>query len=59
MAGYRHYSVGSLGGVGSRGDYWSSSVSGADARKLYFISSTASMSTSYRAYGFSVRCLKD
>jgi hypothetical protein len=59
MAGYRNYSSGSLDDVGSGGGYWSSTVSGTDARGLLFGSSYAYMATYYRAYGSSVRCLKD
>lgn len=59
VAGGRFYSNGSLSDVGSLGGYWSSTVSGTDARFLYFSSSSASMFSYYRAYGFSVRCLKD
>jgi uncharacterized protein (TIGR02145 family) len=58
MAGIRSSSDGSPNDVGSGGDYWSSTVSGTDARDLYFNSSDAYMDTSFRAYGFSVRCLK-
>jgi hypothetical protein len=50
---------GSLDGVGTSGSYWSSTVSGADARTLYFGSSVAGMSTYGRAGGLSVRCIKD
>jgi len=59
MAGYRRGSNGSLVSVGTRGYYWSSTVSGTDARYLYFNGSLASMDTNRRAYGLSVRCLKD
>jgi uncharacterized protein (TIGR02145 family) len=59
VAGYRGGSDGSLGFVGSDGAYWSSTVGGANARLLYFSSSNASIYTSERASGFSVRCLKD
>ena len=59
VAGYRNYSSGSLNDVGSYGDYWSSTVNGTNARNLYFYSSNALMSSDGRAYGFSVRCLKD
>ena len=59
MAGYRHRSNGSLSSVGDRGYYWSSTVSGTDARSLDFNSSDAYMYTGSRAYGRSVRCLKD
>lgn len=59
MAGSRSSSNGSLFSVGSGGSFWSSTVSGAFASALFFRSSHASMSTDYRAFGFSVRCLKD
>uniref|UniRef100_UPI004048724F hypothetical protein n=1 Tax=Algoriphagus sp. TaxID=1872435 RepID=UPI004048724F len=58
-AGYRDYSDGSLGNVGTDGVYWSSTVSSANARSLNFFSSVAFMNTDARAFGFSVRCLKD
>ena len=62
MAGYRNYRVvdaGSLSHVGSVGDYWSSTLSGTASRDLDFSSSNANMHTDVRAYGVSVRCLKD
>jgi hypothetical protein len=59
MAGFRSRSDGSLGNVGTYGFYWSSSVSGTYSRFLVFSSSDAYMNGVYRAYGFSVRCLKD
>jgi hypothetical protein len=59
LAGYRRYSYGTLNSVGSNGYYWSSAVSSSYARNLYFNSSNAGMSNNYRAYGFSVRCIKD
>ena len=59
MAGYRVSSNGSLSSVGTFGDYWSSTVSGTSSRSLNFTSSNAGMDTLNRAYGFSVRCLKD
>ncbi len=58
-AGYRNRTNGSLVNVGSFGDYWSSTVSGSYARYLVFNSSNAGMDTGNRAFGFSVRCLKD
>jgi len=59
MAGFRDYSGGSPLGVGSVGNYWSSTVTGTRPRNLGFGSSNAIMYSNYRAYGFSVRCLKD
>jgi len=58
-AGYRNNSNGSLNNVGSNGNYWSSTVSGTNARNLNFNSSGASMSSSDRALGLSIRCLED
>jgi len=59
MVGYRHLSSGSLGNTGSYGHYWSSSVSGTDAQNLYFSSASASVGSSVRAYGMSIRCIKN
>jgi uncharacterized protein (TIGR02145 family) len=59
VSGYRSNSSGGPFGVGSRGRYWSSSVSGSDARYLYFYSSDAGLRSNYRAFGGAVRCLKD
>jgi uncharacterized protein (TIGR02145 family) len=58
-AGYRSSSYAGLGDVGSRGYYWSSSVDGTLARRLYFYSSDAYFGSNHRAYGFSVRCILD
>ena len=59
MAGGRNFSNVSLYNVVSFGFYWSSTVSGTSARILSFYSSAANMSTLHRAFGGSVRCLKD
>jgi uncharacterized protein (TIGR02145 family) len=59
MAGFRRETNGLIFDVGSYGGYWSSTVSGTNARYLLFASSEASMHAFYRAFGFSVRCLKD
>ena len=59
VAGFRGSSNGSLGGVGSSGYYWSSTVSSTNSRHLVFLSGAAGMDTDSRAVGFSVRCLKD
>ncbi|MCK9453084.1 MAG: hypothetical protein M0Q90_15425 [Bacteroidales bacterium] len=55
----RSSSNGSLGSVGLYGYYWSATVDGTYARFLGFGYSYASMSSYGRAYGLSVRCLKD
>jgi hypothetical protein len=58
MAGYRFDGSGLLLSVGTFGYYWSSSVNGTNSRTHYF-GSNAGASDFYRAYGFSVRCIKD
>jgi uncharacterized protein (TIGR02145 family) len=58
--GGRNSTTGSLDFVGSRPGYWSSSVIGvAYASYLTFDSSNSQLSVLGRAYGISVRCLKD
>ncbi len=59
VAGFRSYSNGSLLNVGSFGLYSSSTADGTYSRYLRFYSSDAYMSSSLRANGLSVRCLKD
>jgi uncharacterized protein (TIGR02145 family) len=58
MAGNRFSSNGSLNAVGTGGFYWSCTDSGATSRYLVFNSSTAYFNND-RAYGRSVRCIKD
>ena len=60
LAGFRDDSNGSLSNVGTGGYYWSSTVSGAIARRLvYGISGFAIMNAVFRAPGLSVRCIKE
>jgi uncharacterized protein (TIGR02145 family) len=59
MAGRRVNNNGSLTNVGASGTYWSSTVSGTESRILVFASSSSFSSLFNRAYGYSVRCLKD
>ena len=59
MAGHRHLSNSSLSGVGTIGYYWSSAFSVTAASGLYFMNGSAGMGTYFRAYGHSVRCIKD
>jgi uncharacterized protein (TIGR02145 family) len=58
-AGGRANSNGTLEHVGSFGSYWSSTVSGSYSRGLNFNSSNANMNDGLRAYGFTVRCIKE
>ena len=66
LAGYRSplgtNTSGLLLGGGSYGEYWSSTQYlgiGYNSRELIFDSSTAYISDNRRAYGFSVRCIKN
>ena len=59
IAGFREITNGSLIYVGVNGYYQSSSVNGTGIHYLYFSSSNSVFPLSYRAYGFSVRCIKD
>jgi uncharacterized protein (TIGR02145 family) len=62
LAGYRDYISDTISDVGTGGTYWSSSSSTVfttSSSDLYFGSSYADMEASVRAYGFSVRCIKD
>ena len=60
VAGYRDNSSASLASQGSFGYYWSSSVPGTYAYSLLFdASSVYPAGNNYRAYGFTVRCLKN
>ncbi len=58
-AGCRSRSVASLVSIGSDGYYWSSTVGGPSAADLNFNASDAGQNGDFRAYGFSVRCLRD
>ena len=58
-SGARDFNSGDPLFVGSGGAYWSSSVSGSNARFLYFYSSNAYLHSNNRARGYAVRCLKD
>jgi len=56
LAGYRDYNTGSIYQVGNYSYYWSGTANGTNAWYLNF---TSSMFSFYRAYGFSVRCIKN
>jgi hypothetical protein len=58
-AGYRNYSDGYLSGADTQGYYWSSTVDGANLRTAYFRSSGRGLLSDRRAYGNSVRCIKN
>ena len=58
-AGYRSGSIGALYDLGSGGSYWTSNVGGNGAQCLYFHSSDAYIFNFDRAFGYSVRCIKE
>ena len=58
-AGISGFGDGAVYYAGSRGYYWSSTVDGSQTRILYFYSGVADMKGEHRAYGFSVRCIKN
>ncbi len=59
MAGFRGQETGLIGGTGSSGNYWNSTVSSTAASQLFFDSSGASLYDYVRASGASVRCIRD
>ncbi len=59
VAGYRDYYDGSLNGNGTYGFYWSSTVYSSNADDIGIESGDAYTENDYRAYGVSVRCIKD
>ncbi|MDP2966839.1 MAG: FISUMP domain-containing protein [bacterium] len=60
VAGTRFYGGATLGGVGSSGNYWSSTVSGSGAGAFYLrFKSNAYVGSHSRAGSVSVRCIKD
>lgn len=61
-AGGRHYSEANDGAIfltGNNGFYWTSTVDGFKASRLNFDGAHAEFYSPYRAYGYSVRCIKD
>ena len=59
VPGRREYGDGKLYNVGSSSNYWSSTVSGTNASNRYFYNGGTVTYDTNRAYGFTVRCLKD
>ena len=59
MAGQHNRDTYRLRFVGTVGYYWSNSLDGTGARSLYFDNSSAVMFGYSRAYGLSLRCIKD
>ena len=59
IAGYRYLTDGLLTNVGTWGIFSTSTINGNQSRILYFNNSNAYMTTYFRAYGCSVRCIKN
>ena len=59
LAGNRSYSGNNFNNVGSEGYYWSSTVGNVNTQNLHLRNSNAQISDNERAYGFSVRCIKE
>jgi hypothetical protein len=58
-AGNRNNDSASMDYVGSWGIVWASSVDGSNSHNLNWNSDDADWNNDNRAYGFSVRCLRD
>ena len=62
-SGFRHYTSGALPSVGGTGVYWSSAASAAgnaNASYLHFLATGVyPQNSNYRAYGFTVRCVRN
>jgi uncharacterized protein (TIGR02145 family) len=59
-SGNRNRTNGTLNNLGTNGNYWSSTVSGTNARNLNFNSTVANTDNNNNcANGLTVRCLKD
>ena len=59
LSGSRNWGSGTYSSQGSGGYYWSSSPNGANSYYASFYPGSGSIATNYyRAYGFSVRCVK-
>ncbi len=59
MAGARLHINGTFGKEGSEGHYWSSTVDGTESQQLDFSNSGVGIYKRSRAFGSSVRCIKD
>ena len=59
LAGFRNSTAGLIGNTGNSGYYWSSTINDTSSRFIYISNGESSMYESVRAYGYSVRCIKD
>jgi len=58
-AGFRFYNPGNANGRGNVGNYWSSSIIGSYAYYLSLNANAVTINNGGRAYGFSIRCVKE
>lgn len=58
-AGLRYYTDGTVYDTFSEGYYWTNGTTDTRASYLYMNSGSSSMAINYRAFGMSVRCIKD
>ena len=59
VSGLRNYSNGSIANTGTDGYYWNSTISGTSTYYMGFNSANVRLYIDSRAYGFSVRCIKN
>ena len=59
QGGERHLVDGEVGSIGFIGGYWSAAVDGQDAKSMTIYKSNAYLVSDNRAYGHSVRCIKN
>jgi uncharacterized protein (TIGR02145 family) len=58
-SGYRDKTTAVITDIGFSGFYWSSTVDGISAKRIYLLGHDASIISTYRSYGGSVRCIKN
>jgi uncharacterized protein (TIGR02145 family) len=59
MPGYRRFNTGAIEAIGNTGYYWTSTVFGNISRYMGLSSASVGIPNNHRAYGFSIRCIKN
>jgi hypothetical protein len=59
IAGVRAYENGTVFSVGFAGQYWTSTAAGSLSRMIDYFHSGVTISSKNRAYGLSIRCIKN
>jgi len=59
MPGYRRFNTGAIEAIGNNGYYWTSTVFGNMSRYMGLSSASVGIPNNHRAYGFSIRCIKN